>query len=367
MHSGFENWFETAMNPKFSAPPIYKPGPQKPAAPPAYRPAQINGPVLQPKPVANLRIEARPAPPVYRPQAGVSTSQPKALAHPIGLNQAVQPQTGYQLSSPIWVGTGRQQIRVTAKGSPTPVGTVDVHYDNGKAFISDLEVVQGHRRHGVGTMLMKAAMDSARRNGSSATELEANPGPGSISKQSLVGMYQKLGFKGAGSTRRGNPLLSTRAIAQGCMASRVPAQIQKKTLSPSSASTIQRSQGVTYTSIGSHYSAQEIQDAGGPTAAHGSGKPGDGISGKTLKENAELAERLRENREHAKEEKKQAIVSALAEKKAGKEMSVGKLKREAKKIMTNATDQGTGLQKATDYLEGLGLADEIVEEILNSL
>jgi GNAT superfamily N-acetyltransferase len=113
----------------------------------------------------------------------------------------------------MWVGKGRQQIRVTSKGSPTPIGTVDVNYNGGKALISDLEVVQGHRRHGVGTMLMKAAVDSARRNGSFAPELEASPGAGSISRQSLVGMYQKLGFQNAGSTRRGNPRMKTSTSA----------------------------------------------------------------------------------------------------------------------------------------------------------
>jgi GNAT superfamily N-acetyltransferase len=192
------------MNPVRNVPSAYKPIIQEPAAPPVCRP-QHGKPAVQPKAANVSRLETRPAPAVYRPQVSGSATQPKTAAHPTGMNQAVQPQTGYQLSSPIWVSTGRQQIRVTAKGSPAPVGTVDVHYNNGKAFISDLEVVQGHRRHGVGTMLMKAAMDSARRNGSSAAELEASPGPGSISKQALAGMYQKLGFKNAGSTRRGNP------------------------------------------------------------------------------------------------------------------------------------------------------------------
>ena len=115
----------------------------------------------------------------------------------------------------MWVGNGRQQIRVKMKGSPTAIGSVDVHYDQpGKAFISDLEVTAGHRRHGLGTMLMKAAMDSAKRNGRIATELEARPGPGSISNQALVGMYQKLGFKNAGSTQRGNPKMSTAPALQ---------------------------------------------------------------------------------------------------------------------------------------------------------
>lgn len=163
-------------------------------------------PGVQLKPANNFRMETRPAPPVYRPQqAGVSATQQKPQAAP------VQQQPQYELSPPIWVGNGRQQIRVKSKGSPVPVGSVDLHYDQpGRAFISDLEVNQGHRRHGVGTMLMKAAMDSARRNGSTATELEARPGPGSISNQALVGMYQKLGFRNAGFTQRGSPKMSSR-------------------------------------------------------------------------------------------------------------------------------------------------------------
>lgn len=111
----------------------------------------------------------------------------------------------------MWVGSGRQQIRVSMRGAPTPIGSVDVHFNEpGKAFISDLEVAQAHRQHGIGTMLVKAALDSARRQGSMATELEANPGPGSISKQALVSMYQKMGFRNTGFSRRGNPKMSTR-------------------------------------------------------------------------------------------------------------------------------------------------------------
>lgn len=122
---------------------------------------------------------------------------------------SVQPQAQYELTSPVWIGSGCQQIRVKLKGSSTPVGSVDLHYkQGGKAYISDLEVAQGHRRHGLGTMLMKAAMDAARRTGRTSTELEANPGPGSISKQSLVGMYEKLGFRNTGFSRSGNPKMT---------------------------------------------------------------------------------------------------------------------------------------------------------------
>jgi GNAT superfamily N-acetyltransferase len=174
------------------------------AAPPVYRPSAHHQGV-QPKSANNFRLEARPAPAVYRPQPPSIPSQPKMQA------ASLQPQAQYELSPPVWIGNGRQQIRVKTKGSPTPIGSVDVHFNEpGKAFISDLEVAQAHRQHGLGSMLVKAALDSARRQGSMATELEANPSAGSISKQGLVSMYQKLGFRSTGFTRRGNPRMSTR-------------------------------------------------------------------------------------------------------------------------------------------------------------
>ncbi len=177
-------------------------------APPVYRPSS-NSAGVQAKVAENFGLETRPAPPVYRPQATDLLAQAKAQT------VSVQAQSQYELSPAVWVGQGRQQIRIRAKGSPTQVGSVDVHFKQpGKAFISDLEVAQAHRKHGLGSMLMKAALDSARRQGSTATMLEANPGPGSISKQALVSMYQKLGFKNTGMSRKGNPMMTV----QGKMA-----------------------------------------------------------------------------------------------------------------------------------------------------
>lgn len=179
---------------------------RKPAsnAPPIYRPV-AGGHSAQLKPSNSFRIESRPAPPVFRPQQPNASSQAKMQT------PSIQPQSQYEVTPPLWIGRGRQQIRIRAKGSPTPVGSVDVHFkEPGKAFISDLEVAQAYRQHGLGSTLVRAALDSARRQGSTATELEARPGPGSISGQALVSMYQKLGFRNTGFSTRGNPKMSAR-------------------------------------------------------------------------------------------------------------------------------------------------------------
>lgn len=216
------------------APPVYKPQATaaevqlKPASdfrletrlsPPVYRPfADSAG--LQPKAANSFRVETRLAPPVYRPQPKGASAQPK-----------MQSAARYQLGPAMWIGQGCQQIRVCAAGSPKPIGSVDIHFDQpGKAFISNLQVAQGHRKHGVGTMLMKAARESARRQGSTATALEANPGPGSISRQALVSMYQKLGFRNTGVSGRGNPMMTVQgkmapaAVAPGHVA---PVHVQR--------------------------------------------------------------------------------------------------------------------------------------------
>ena len=53
------------MNLPPKTPPVYKPVPQRLAAPPVYRP---NTPSTQLKPAHHFKLETRPAPPVYRPQ-----------------------------------------------------------------------------------------------------------------------------------------------------------------------------------------------------------------------------------------------------------------------------------------------------------
>jgi hypothetical protein len=48
------------------------------AAPPVYRPNQVNAPTAQLKPANHFRLETRSAPPVYRPQQAQSRMQPKS-------------------------------------------------------------------------------------------------------------------------------------------------------------------------------------------------------------------------------------------------------------------------------------------------
>src|SRR6267154_2369311 len=100
-------------------------------APPVYRPV-AGGHSAQLKPSNNFRLESRPAPPVFRPRQPGAPSQPKMQT------PSVQTQSQYEVTPPVWIGKGRQQIRIRAKVSPAPVGSVDVHFkEPGKAFISD--------------------------------------------------------------------------------------------------------------------------------------------------------------------------------------------------------------------------------------
>src|SRR5438874_2853879 len=98
------------------APSPYRPNSPRVAAPLVCRPQTVKQ-VTQPKQPNIFKLESRPAPPVYRPQSTVP-SQLKTQA------LAVQPQSQYELSPPVWTGNRRQQIRVRARGAPTPIGSV---------------------------------------------------------------------------------------------------------------------------------------------------------------------------------------------------------------------------------------------------
>jgi len=114
----------------------------------------------------------------------------------------------YTLQAPLPLGGKSQQIRATIQGSPQVAGSVEISRASaGKAFISNLQVDQQHRRRGVAAQLINAAISTARRQGFKAASLEARPSDNGISPQALVAMYRRQGFRNVGRSSRGSPLM----------------------------------------------------------------------------------------------------------------------------------------------------------------
>ena len=145
---------------------------------------------------------ARPnvtAPPATRSVAGTTQRMP---ARPASKAPA------YAVQAPQPLGAGSQQIRATIHGSPQVAGSVEIsRAAGGKAFISNLKVDQQHRRRGVATQLIDAAITTARRQGFKAASLEARPSDNGISPQALVAMYRRQGFQSVGKSHRGSPVM----------------------------------------------------------------------------------------------------------------------------------------------------------------
>jgi ribosomal protein S18 acetylase RimI-like enzyme len=114
----------------------------------------------------------------------------------------------YTVQAPLPMGAGSHQIRATIQGSPQVAGSVEIsRVGGGKAFISNLQVDQQHRRRGVAAKLIDAAINTARRQGFKAASLEARPSDNGISPQALVAMYRRQGFKSVGKSQRGSPMM----------------------------------------------------------------------------------------------------------------------------------------------------------------
>lgn len=131
-----------------------------------------------------------------------------------GVNQAAKAAAAktpaYVVHAPPVIGGGGQ-IKATIKGTPQVAGSLDIKpIGGGKVYISNLTVERQHRRQGLANQLMGAAVAAARTHGFSGAQLEARPSDAGITSQALVAMYQRLGFKNVGKTRRGNPLMERR-------------------------------------------------------------------------------------------------------------------------------------------------------------
>lgn len=153
-----------------------------------------------------------------------------------------------------------------------------------------------------------------------------------------------------------------------------PKILQRKTATPNHLNSLPRlgviqranKKGVNYTQIALTYSAQEIAAAGGGTPAHGSGGPGDGQNANTKKKNAELVERLQENRAHAKEEHKAEVVAKAKAKRAGKQPS-RKQAKEFAASLAERFDLGTGIEKFDEYLTSWFSEEELAENKFRDL
>ena len=139
-------------------------------------------------------------------RAMVRTPQTSRPARPASPGQMKAP--SYSVQAPLPLGAGSHQIRATIHGTPQVAGSVEIsRLGGGKAFISNLQVDQQHRRRGVAAKLIDAAINTARRQGFKAASLEARPSDNGISPQALVAMYRRQGFKSVGKSHRGSPMM----------------------------------------------------------------------------------------------------------------------------------------------------------------
>lgn len=126
------------------------------------------------------------------------------------VNRKVNRAVNYSVSHPQPNGSG-WQIHVASPGAPQPVGSVDLTASENRVHISNLRVATEHRRHGLAGKLIDAAIQTARTHGYAVAQLEARPdSPADVSPGALVSMYQKMGFRMTGRSKRGSPLMERR-------------------------------------------------------------------------------------------------------------------------------------------------------------
>lgn len=102
---------------------------------------------------------------------------------------------------------GRQEIKAVAPGGVV-AGSVHLQAgSNGNVRLSNLSIGEHYRGQGLGGRLVHSALQAARSRGVASVQLEARPSDSSISTQSLCHMYQKLGFRNAGLSPRGNQMM----------------------------------------------------------------------------------------------------------------------------------------------------------------
>jgi ribosomal protein S18 acetylase RimI-like enzyme len=143
-------------------------------------------------------------PPVKSPNRPAPLS-PRQTANTIQ-NRSAGPK--YAVQPPVPLGARAHQIRATLQGSRQVAGSVDINkVGGGRVFISNLKVGNEHRRRGIASQLIDAAVNTARRQGFQSVSLEARPSDNGITPHALVAMYRRQGFRSVGKSQRGNPLM----------------------------------------------------------------------------------------------------------------------------------------------------------------
>jgi ribosomal protein S18 acetylase RimI-like enzyme len=121
----------------------------------------------------------------------------------------VYPQTGATISPMFRQHRGKDGIRLEALVANRKVGQVEiVDPDSRTPSIVNLSVDPDFRRYRLGTDLMTRALQLTGRRGPAAVSLTARPAPGSISADSLTGLYGRLGFAVTGHDARGGSIMT---------------------------------------------------------------------------------------------------------------------------------------------------------------
>ncbi len=123
------------------------------------------------------------------------------------INRKANPAAVYALRAPQVTGSG-WRISIGTPDAAQPVGSLQMRKAENGVYISDLNVAPEHRRHGLAGRLLDAAMATARNSGYSMAQLEARASsPAEVSPGALVSLYQRYGFRLAGMSQRGNPVM----------------------------------------------------------------------------------------------------------------------------------------------------------------
>jgi ribosomal protein S18 acetylase RimI-like enzyme len=115
---------------------------------------------------------------------------------------AAQPSAPVRISPPISAGPG--SYRLTAGAGGHQVGSVMVHArDKGAVEVTDLQVAEAQRGHGLGRMLLASAARTGQQFGRSKVTLAAQDnGSGHLTR-----WYKGMGFAQTGVNQRGHPQL----------------------------------------------------------------------------------------------------------------------------------------------------------------